>query len=312
MKLKTASIIGAVFMFAPLVVLSGCTAVVAVATCAEYKCNPVEAWAIYQIALAEHVVEKVGDALDGREKTKRPPPAPPPTVIEEMATLSDEALADLGATIRSDSRATTDILLLTTPRDEILKNVRVENPALTEDEAEQVASYFTLRRTTASDAARLSQMFADVAHDARQSFVFPHEPGTYVVRDLRIRYSYQLRADRNKAARRSGTGKPEYTRFRHGISAAALETPEVNFWCVDHPKWPTPRVVMQEPPFLFATRRTAAGAEGDGFLTVLRAIIDDPARKHALTVASEDFNAMLGPRSKFAPCPEIWKLPASF
>lgn len=229
-----------------------------------------------------------------------------------MATLSDEILADLDATIRSDSQATADILLLTTPRDEILENVRTESTALAEDEAEQVASYFTLRRTAAVDAARLSQMFADVADETRQTFVFPQEPGTYVVRDLRVRYTYRLRGDRNKTARRSGTDKPEYTRFRHGISAAALQAPEVNFWCVDHPDWPTPRVVKQEPPFLLATRRTGAGAEGNGFLTVLRAIIDDPARKHALSMASEDFNAMLGHQSDFAPCPEIAKLPVSF
>lgn len=298
---KAAPIFGAAFLFVALVVLPGCSPFYAAVVCAEYKCNPVKVWVQYQIESAER------EARDKAGYVPKSSVPPPPTVEEEMASHSEAIDRQLSMLVPAARPGTARILVLTANTAEIRRMTGTDNPEFTPAEAELVATYFNKRRSVTGEAAALSGLFAKVDSKDRRVFVFPRPARTYVVRDLRIRFAYQLRADRNKSRK-----TPDYPPERDRISRAALEEPEANFWCVDHPDWPTPRVVKQEPPFLFGTERTEFGSEGHGFLTTIRAMIDDHTRKHFLSMAAEDFNAMLDGNSGFEPCPEVWKLPTSF
>ena len=297
---KATPVFGVAFLFVALAVLSGCSPFYAAVVCAEYKCNPVKVWVQYQVESAER---------EAREKAGYVPKSslpPPPTVEEEMASHSEAIDSRWSMLVPTGRPGTARMLIVTADTTEVGQRTAADNPEFTPAEAEQVAAYFTKKRRVTVDAAASSGLFTRVDSGERRAFVFPRPADTYVVRDLRTRFAYQLRADR-KDARKT----PDYTLERHGISRAALEEPESNFWCVDHPDWPTPRVVKQEPPFLFAVERTEFGGEGHGFLSVIRTMIDDHTRKHFLSMAAEDFNAMLDADSGFEPCPEVRKIPAS-
>lgn len=309
---KAAPVFGAAFLFVALVVLPGCTAVVLTITCQAYEnCRTLE-------MLAELAEENEKDARRREERALRrsenpaehtpaAPYVPPPTLREELLALTGKLKNHADVLVPSDRPAHSRILLLTAPGEKVRAQAAIDNPGMDSFERRLTGVYFSLRRSTARETAGRSALFTEVVSEDRRAFVFPRSPNTYVVRDLRIRFAYQLRADR-KGSRKT----PDYPPERNRISRAALEEPEANFWCVDHPDWPTPRVVKQEPPFLFATERTEFGGEGHGFLTTIRTMINDHTRKHFLSMAAEDFNAMLNGNSGFEPCPEVWKLPRSF